>query len=193
MRQSHPSLRATALACALCFTSLAAFAQAGDRAVPAAVAHKQKSEIARGDPARWYKGDSTDAARMRTLKKEIAAAYTEAKTACHKQPSSRRSSCLQQARSTWQHDMANAPALLASAPQAEIVERVSTVGSSQAGQTAAGAGATQPEPVTEQKQQYGGQSGQQSGQSQSGQTQSGQPESGTLPPQQQSQQPPQQH
>lgn len=172
MRQPFPTLSAAALACALCSASLAASGQApdrsGDKAVAPAVAHKQAREIAKGDPARWYRADKTDAARMRTLKKEIAAAYTEAKSACYKRPAASRASCLKSARNTWQHDMSNAPALLAAAPVSEsFTERVSTMGSSQGGATGSGTGTTPPP----------GQS--QSGQSQSGQTQSGQTQSGT--------------
>jgi hypothetical protein len=159
MRQpSHP-MRALALACALCSASLAAHAQAsGDHAVAPAVAHKQAAEIARGDPARWYKADSTDAARMRTLKKEIAAAYTEARHACQRSPAARRASCLKEARSTWQHDLANAPAQLAAAPAAEsFSETVTMMGSSQSGQTQSGAANEsssqgQPASVVEQGQ-----------------------------------------
>lgn len=181
MRQPFHSLRAAAVACALCSASLAAFGQTGDHAVSPAVAHKQKSEIAKGDPARWYKPDNTDAARMRTLKKEIAAAYTEARNACQRGPAAARASCLKQARSTWQHDLANAPAELAAAPQAEsFTEHITTMGASQAGQTASGGDMAQPQMVTERP-------------AQGSQMQSGQPRPGavvddTTPPPQQQQQ-----
>lgn len=160
MRQPFHKLRAAALACALCSASLAAFGQAsGDRTVAPAVAHKQKAEIAKGDPARWYRADRTDAARMRTLQKEIAAAYGEAKTACRKGPKSHRAACLKDARIAWQRDMKHAPELAASAPAASVLTRVTTTvepagqessmtGSSQAGQT--GSPQAEPAVVTEQ-------------------------------------------
>lgn len=164
MRQPFHSLRAAALACALCSASLGAFGQAsGDQTVAPAVAHKQKAEIAKGDPARWYRADRTNSARMRTLQKEIAAAYSEAKTGCNKGAKSSRSSCLKDARITWQRDMKNAPAQLAAAPNAETLTRIVTTmepaqaessmtGSSQAGQTQSGGmepGQSRPEMVTE--------------------------------------------
>jgi hypothetical protein len=183
MRQPFPTLSAAALACALCSASLAASGQSApdrtsDKAVAPAVAHKQAREIAKGDPARWYRADKTHAARMRTLKKEIAAAYTEARTACYKRAPASRASCLKSARNTWQHDSANAPAILAAAPAAEsFTERVSTMGTSEGGATGSGAGAA---PQSGQGQQGQNQSGQnQSGQMQSGQSQSGQTQSGT--------------
>lgn len=80
--------------------------------------------MAAKDPARWTQGDSTKAQRMATLKKEINAAYAEQQSACKRKASSQRSACLQQARQTYQHDMANAPRLLAQAPMGEVTERV---------------------------------------------------------------------
>jgi hypothetical protein len=176
MRQPSFTLRAV-LAAALCAGSVVAVAQDTDRAVPPAVAHKQKAEIAKGDPARWYRGDNTDKARLRILKKEIAAAYTQAKTACRQAAPSERASCLKQARDIYQHDMASAPSLVAQAPTSEVTERVTTevilpggaapgagqVGGSRTG-TATGAGAMQDD---------------QSGMSQSGAGQSGAGQSGT--------------
>jgi hypothetical protein len=80
--------------------------------------------MAAKDPARWTQGDSTKAQRMAVLKKEINAAYAEQQSACKHKASSKRSACLQQARQTYQHDMANAPRLLAQAPMGEVTERV---------------------------------------------------------------------
>ncbi|MFL6673024.1 MAG: hypothetical protein ACJ8LG_07010 [Massilia sp.] len=202
MRQPSFTLRAV-LAAALCAGSAAAVAQdLGDRAVPPGVAQKQKAELSKGDPARWYRGDNTDQARLRILKKEIAAAYTQAKTACRQASSSERGSCLKQARDIYQHDMANAPSLLAQAPASEVTERVTTevtlpaaagsgagqYGGSQSGATqaggaqsgtATGAGAMQDD-QSGAAQSGATQSGaSQSGASQSGTSQSGAPQSGT--------------
>jgi hypothetical protein len=108
MRQFPPTWRAAALACALIALSGAASAQNGDRNLDPAIARQQAAEIARGDPARWYRDDTTTAARMRTLKKEIGAALQEAQNACRQGPKAERADCLKAARTTWQHDMATA-------------------------------------------------------------------------------------
>ena len=79
-----------------------------DRDVPPAVVQKQASEIARGDPARWYKEDRTMAAHLRTLQKEIGAAQAEALAACRTMAAAERSGCAREARATYQHDMAKA-------------------------------------------------------------------------------------
>jgi hypothetical protein len=73
----------------------------------------QQQEIARGDPARWSQPDTSNAARARTLRKEIGAALAEARQACAKGPASERSACLKDAQATYQHDLANIPQLLA--------------------------------------------------------------------------------
>ncbi|MYM68202.1 hypothetical protein GTP45_15380 [Pseudoduganella sp. FT55W] len=75
----------------------------------------QKQEIARGEPARWSKPDSTKAEQERTLRKEIGAALAEAKQACQKGPAAERSTCLKEAQATYQSDLANMPQLLAKA------------------------------------------------------------------------------
>jgi hypothetical protein len=108
MRQSSPTWRAAALACALLTTSLAATGQNGDRNVDPVAANQQAAEIARGDPARWYRDDATHAARLRTLQKEMGAALREAQNACRQGPKAERADCLKAARATWQHDMAAA-------------------------------------------------------------------------------------
>lgn len=72
---------------------------------PAAAAH-QASELARGDPARWYVEDATEQQRLRTLRKEIAAAYEEAKIACRSAPAPERAQCLKEARATYQSELA---------------------------------------------------------------------------------------
>jgi hypothetical protein len=125
------SLRSMTLACALC------------AALPAMAQSSAKS----GDPARWSKTDKTKQQSMATLKKEINAAYAQQKTECGKQAKSERSSCLAQARQTYDDDMKNAPQLVAQAPTGGIQERTVTtvdsggataVGSSQGGSTASG-------------------------------------------------------
>jgi hypothetical protein len=105
------SIRSIALACALC------------AAVPA-MAQSPKAQ---------QQG-------MATLKKEINAAYAQQKTECGKQAKSERASCLDQARQTYDHDMKDAPRLVANAPTGGIQERtISTVDSG-------GASATHPRP-----------------------------------------------
>jgi hypothetical protein len=110
MRPSAFIARGVALACAL-----------GAAALPAlpAVAHQATSA-----PARWSSGDSTPAQRKATLTKEINAAYAEQQSQCKRQPASQRSACLKEARTTYQHDLASMPRLLAGAPAGSISERV---------------------------------------------------------------------
>ena len=87
MRTSIPTLGGLALACGLALSS-------------AAHAQNDAGE-AQGKGPR---------AGLKTLQKEIGAAYDEAKRACAKRPASERSACLQKARQTWQDDMKAAPA-----------------------------------------------------------------------------------
>ncbi|HEX9172503.1 MAG TPA: hypothetical protein VF861_07565 [Telluria sp.] len=108
MRSSLPLWRAAALAAALLSISVAAVGQNGDRVVDPAAANQQAAEIARGDPARWYRDDTTPAQRLRTLKKEIGAALHEAQNACRLGPKGERAACMATARATWEHDMAAA-------------------------------------------------------------------------------------
>lgn len=104
---SHLAGRAVR-ACAatlLAFAATAASAQdtqSGDRVVDPAAARQQAQEIAQGDPPRWYRNDS----EQQTLRKEIGAALQEAQNACRQQPASERKTCMQEARATWQRDMA---------------------------------------------------------------------------------------
>lgn len=81
-----------------------------DALVEPAAASKQAREIAQGDPARWYREDTTSQARLRTLQKEMGAALQEAKNACKKAPAAERPACMQEARATYQRDMAQARA-----------------------------------------------------------------------------------
>lgn len=104
-------LAAGLLAAAGALASTAALAQkSNDAMVPPAAADKQASEIARGDPARWYREDATSAERMRTRQKEIGAALSEAKNACRQGPAGERAACLKAAQETWKQEMAAARA-----------------------------------------------------------------------------------
>jgi hypothetical protein len=138
MRQQSLSLRATLVACALGAIAVPALAQTAhdDSAVSPAVASKQKHEIAKGDPQRWYRGDNTTQGRLAIQKKEIAAAYSEAKNACRKGQSGERKQCLAEASKAYRDDMANASRLVAKGPSPEILEEVTPVDSS--GSTAVG-------------------------------------------------------
>jgi len=146
--------RMVAVACILCASSAGA----------SAATNKHGS-----DPARWYKGDSSQAQRMQVLKKELNAAYAEQTSACKKRKSGKQSACLKEARANFQRDSANARQLVANAPQSSITERVVSVtpaggqdstqpgasavgGSGAAGQTGAGAGTN---PATTGSQQSG--------------------------------------
>lgn len=116
-RQLMHFLSASALLCA----SAASMAQTGDATVPPAAAAKQASEVASGaDPARWHQDDSSRAARLATLKKEIGAAQAEAQRACAKQPSSARTACLAEAKATYQKDIAGAETQVDAAPGGSV-------------------------------------------------------------------------
>ena len=96
-----------ACVCALTLASWAASAQetplaGSDAVVDPVAARQQAQEIAKGDPPRWYRNDS----EQQTLRKEIGAAFQEAQNACRKQPAAERKSCMQEARATWQREMA---------------------------------------------------------------------------------------
>ena len=130
MRQLQGSWRALALAgivAAIGTAQAQTQPQANDdSAVAPAVKAKQASEIRRGDPARWHKGDPTRQARLQTLQKEIGAAYAEAKKACGASPAAERSACQKEARATYEQDMKNAPSQLETAPQGSVQTTVQT-------------------------------------------------------------------
>lgn len=65
-------------------------------------------------------------AALKTLQKEIGAAYDEARRACAKAAAGERSACLQRARQTWQNDMKGAPAQVASAREMGSVTTATT-------------------------------------------------------------------
>lgn len=114
MGQFDSAGRGLALACTLALCGGAVHAQ-DDATVAKAVAHKQASEIRSGDPVRWRKDDGGSEAALKTVRKEVGAAYDEAKRACASGPAAERPACLQAARQTWQTDMKNAPAQVAAA------------------------------------------------------------------------------
>lgn len=72
---------------------------------PAPIVRQQHAEIAKGDPARWHQEDVTMAARMKTMRKEAAAALQENMGACRSMPAAERSACVREARSTYQQEM----------------------------------------------------------------------------------------
>lgn len=81
-----------------------------DQNVPPATARKQAAEIARGDPARWTREDTTTAARLASLQKETRAALQESLGNCRTAPKAERAACTKQARETYQQEMAGAKA-----------------------------------------------------------------------------------
>jgi hypothetical protein len=119
--------KATAILCGALLASAATLAQAqaqsqahDDSTVDKAVKVKQAGEIRSGDPSRWQKEDPSRQARLKTLQKEIGAAYAEAKNACRETASGERSACLKEARATYEQDMKNAPAQLDAAPEGSV-------------------------------------------------------------------------
>jgi hypothetical protein len=133
MRQPQRSWRAIALAAPLAVFFAAAGAHAqeqvqrnDDSTVGKAVAAKQANDIRSGDPARWQRDDPSRQARLRTLQKEIGAAYQEAKNACRTGAAAERNACLKDARTTYEQDMKNAPSQLETAPQGSVQTSVQT-------------------------------------------------------------------
>ncbi|NVE01656.1 hypothetical protein [Massilia sp. BJB1822] len=102
------------------FASLLAAGLCGSAAAqttPPDTAKHQRQELARGDPARWYKEDRGSKAQLATLRKEIGAALNEALADCRQQPAAERRDCLTAARQTYRDDMANLVQLNADAHQ----------------------------------------------------------------------------
>jgi hypothetical protein len=81
-----------------------------DAMVTPAAASKQAQEIARGDPARWYREDATAQQQWRTRQKEIGAALDEAKRACRQGAPAERPACLKAAQETYKEELAAARA-----------------------------------------------------------------------------------
>jgi hypothetical protein len=129
MQESAHTKHGLLLACVLVACTLAQ-AQS-DATVDRAVARKQAGEVAGGDPARWHDEDMSRQARLRTLQKEIGAAWEEQKKACRAGPAAERDVCLRQARQTWQADMKNAPAQLDAAPAGSVTTTRETVAGAQ--------------------------------------------------------------
>jgi hypothetical protein len=61
-----------------------------------------------GDPARWYKDDSTARDHAATLRKEADAAYQEAKVDCHNLDLTARSLCMKEAQAQHKQDLLRA-------------------------------------------------------------------------------------
>ena len=144
MRQPFHIARVGALACALAACAVATAQTMNDSTVSPAVAKQQKQEIKKGDPARWYKPDSTRKAQVRNKEKEIAAAYKETQAACKKQSKADRSQCMKDARVAYEHDMSDVRQLVRNAPKGEVREGpvtavepggIGATGSSQGGAT----------------------------------------------------------
>ena len=110
------SLRVALGAAAFLVALSAAYAQeagaqeSSDQNVPAATARQQAAEIARGDPARWFREDATARERLRTVHKEIGAALQEATGNCKRQPAAERAACMKEARAIHRQEMAGAKA-----------------------------------------------------------------------------------
>lgn len=97
----------TAGACLLAAASMTTFAQettptGGDANVNPVAARQQAQEIAKGDPARWYRNDS----EQQMLRKELGAALQEAQNACRQKPAAERKACVAEARATFQRESA---------------------------------------------------------------------------------------
>jgi hypothetical protein len=60
------------------------------------------------DEARWSQEDVTPQARYRTLQKEAAAAYRENTSQCKSLAGAERASCLNEAKSNYQKELADA-------------------------------------------------------------------------------------
>lgn len=121
MRQATAMLLAALLASAGGLAQAQSQPQANDDSTVApAVRAKQAAEIRQGDPARWQQNDPTRQARLKTLQKEIGAAYAEAKNACRESTATERAACLKEARATYEQDMKNAPAQLDAAPEGAV-------------------------------------------------------------------------
>lgn len=115
MHQPAHFLKRAVFACGALAVVVTAHAQVStDANVPPATARKQALEIARGDPARWHQEDTTLAARLRTIRKEIGAGLQENLGVCKSSPAAERPACVKEARDTYQLEMAGAKARAAS-------------------------------------------------------------------------------
>ncbi len=119
MQQPESAIKRFFVACGTFAVILTAQAQtpaqvSSDANVPPATARQQAAEIARGDPARWHQEDVTMAARLRTIRKEVAAGLQENLGNCRSLPAAERTACVKEARDTYQLEMAGAKARAAS-------------------------------------------------------------------------------
>ena len=115
MHQPEHFVQRVLFACGALVLAISAQAQVStDANVPPSTARQQAAEIARGDPARWHQEDNTMAARLRTIRKETAAALQENLGVCRSGPAAERASCIKEARATYQLEMAGAKARAAS-------------------------------------------------------------------------------
>lgn len=104
----------------------ALLASAGASAQTQPQPQTQAVDIRKGDPTRWHQADPTRQARLQTLRKEIGAAYAEARNACRGSAATERGACLKEARTTYEQDMKNAPAQLDAAPEGSVQTTVQT-------------------------------------------------------------------
>jgi len=107
MRATTPAMRGLVLACSLALYG-------------GAQAHVQDGAVT------GTNGGTGQQTALKTLQKEIGAAYEEARRACAKGPAGERSTCLQQARRTWQEDMKNAPAQVQAAREMGSITATTT-------------------------------------------------------------------
>jgi len=113
MHQPQFSILRISLGLGAALMALSAQAQSvpktsSDLNLPPETLRQQKAEIARGDPQRWFAEDTTAAARLKTIQKEIAAGLQESLGACKGVPVAERSACTKEARSIYQQEMAGA-------------------------------------------------------------------------------------
>lgn len=117
MKQPGQFLKRALPACGMFAVVMTAHSQvqvSSDANVPPAAARQQAAEIARGGPSRWDQADNTPAERLRTIRKETAAALNENLGVCRSQPAAQRSACVKEARATYQLEMAGAKSRAAS-------------------------------------------------------------------------------
>lgn len=100
--------RRAALALACLFTLGVPAAQAQTAAPGRADAGPVANGPQAGDPSRWYVEDATQAEQLRTLRKEIGAALSEAQKDCKSRPQAERAACLKDAQEVYRRDMAGA-------------------------------------------------------------------------------------
>ncbi|MES2322768.1 MAG: hypothetical protein V4633_10945 [Pseudomonadota bacterium] len=115
MDQPKFSIPLAALALGAALLALSAQAQtvpktSSDLNLPPETLRQQKAELAKGDPQRWFAQDTTAAARLKTIHKEIAAGLQESLGACKGLPVGERPACNREAKAIYQQEMAGAKA-----------------------------------------------------------------------------------